>query len=430
MRVLYQGILLFLVLFSIKPVEAQSGWIQTQINPGIGYNLTTTDSVLYASTLDGVFSTKSDGMPWFSKGLANRAVYDVIKTETSILAATVDGIYRSLDGGINWTIAANNIKCSGVGGTQGNQVFARIENYLFIHTWAQGIFRSADDGLTWQLLTVGTTPGYSGDLGGWATCIYAFDGKIFIGAPGGDIGIYYSTDNGNSWNQAKSDSPVQYNELLFFYAEKDTIYAGGFWGLFRSIDKGVNWVAQYRNVVNSGGQMVGIGTFRDMVSYGQNLIAAVDSRSIQISTDRGVSWADFNTGINSDWTFAALEIKSPYIWALRGFFGNAYRRPLTDLVTSVKPDISVENNVFNLEQNFPNPVKNTTTIKYKMNQSEKVVLAVFDIFGKERVTLVNSIQPAGEYEIILNVKNLNSGTYFYRLNAENNFLTRKFQVIR
>ena len=430
MKVLVQGILLFLVLFNMKPVEAQTGWIQTQINPGIGYNLTTTDSVLYASTLDGVFSTKSDGMPWFSKGVANRAVYDVIKTETSILAATVDGIYRSVDWGINWTLASNNIKCSGVGGTQGNQVFARIGNNLFIHTWAQGIFRSADDGLTWQLLTVGTTPGYSGDLGGWATCIYAFDGKIFIGAPGGDIGIYYSTDNGNSWNQAKSDSPVQYNELLFFYAEKDTIYAGGFWGLFRSIDKGVNWVPQYRNLVNSGGQMVGIGTFRDMVSYGQNLIAAIDAKSIQISTDRGVSWADFNTGIISDWTFAAIEIKPPYIWALNSLFGNAYRRSLTELVTSLNPLFSAEKEALNLEQNFPNPVKNTTTFKYKIDMTQNVELVVFDIFGKELITLVNSIQPAGDYEIPFSVKNLNNGTYFYKLSAGNNSLTRKFQVFR
>lgn len=346
------------------------------------------------------------------------------------MAATVDGIYRSVNGGNNWILASGNIKCSGVGGTQGNQVFAKSGNFLFIHTWAQGIFRSADDGLTWQILTVGTTPGYSGDLGEWATCMYAFDGKIFIGAPGGDLGIYYSTDNGNSWNQAKSGSPVQYNELLFFYAEKDTIYAGGFWGLFRSIDKGVNWVPQYRNVVNSSGQMEGMGTFRDMVSYGQNLIAAIDARSIHISTDRGVSWADFNTGIISDWTFAALEIKPPHIWALTSFFGNAYRRPLTDFATSVKPNITAENKLFSLEQNYPNPVKDNTTFKYKIDKTQNVELVVFDIFGKELTTLVSSLQPAGDYEIPFSVKNLSNGTYFYKLSAGNNSITRKFQVFR
>ncbi len=430
MKVLNQSILLFWILLSFEAVKAQSGWIQTQINSGIGYNLTSSDSVLYASTMDGVFSTKSDGMPWFSSGPANRAVFDAIITETSILAATVDGIFRSVDGGINWTVTSNNIICSGVGGTQGNQVFARIGNYIFIHTWSQGIFRSGDDGLTWQLLNVGTYPGYSGDLGGWATCIYAFDGKIFIGAPGGDMGIYYSADNGNTWSQAKSSSPVQYNDLLFFYADNDTIYAGGFFGLFRSIDKGANWIPQYRNIVNSGGQLVGIGTFRDMVSVGQNLIAAIDSKSIQVSSDKGVSWADFNTGLISDWTFADLEIKPPYIWALTSFFGNAYRRPLTEVVTSVKPGLSVGNKVITLEQNFPNPVKNNTTFRFTLYQVEKIELSVYDIFGRQVVTLLNDVQTPGEHEIFFNAENLNNGTYFCRLKAGNNFLNRKFQVLR
>ena len=110
--------------------------------------------------------------------------------------------------------------------------------------------------------------------------------------------------------------------------------------------------------------------------------------------------------------------------------GNAYRRPISDIATSVKPDLSFDKSVFKLEQNFPNPVKNTTTIKYKMNQSEKVELTVFDIFGKELVSLVNSIQTAGEYEITFNAKNLNSGTYFYRLNSAGKSQTRKFMVFK
>lgn len=207
--------LLSLLVLASNSINAQSGWIQTQINPGIGYNLTTTDSVILASTFDGIFSTTSDGMPWFSKGPANHAVYDVLITEHSMLAATVDGIFRSLDKGNTWTLISNTIKSSGVGGTQGSQVFTKNGATIFIHTWAQGLFRSDDDGTTWQLLSVGTNSGYSGDLGEWATCIYAFDGNIFMGAPGGDIGIYYSTDNGNSWNQAKSNTPVQNNDLLF-----------------------------------------------------------------------------------------------------------------------------------------------------------------------------------------------------------------------
>ena len=54
---------LLFVIVGIFPVKAQSGWIQTQINPGMGYSLHETDSIIFASTMDGVFSTTGDGMP-------------------------------------------------------------------------------------------------------------------------------------------------------------------------------------------------------------------------------------------------------------------------------------------------------------------------------------------------------------------------------
>jgi len=430
MKILHCGILLISIFVSAKFVDAQTGWIQTQINAGIGYNITVTDSIVYASTYNGVLSTVSDGMPWFSKGPENHAVYDVVKTDRSILAATLDGIFRSEDNGKTWMLASNTIKFSGVGGTQGNQVFTKNGNFIFAHSWAKGVFRSGDEGKTWQLLTVGTQSGYSGDLGEWATCIYPYDGKIFIAAPGGDIGIYYSADDGNIWKKATSNSPVQYNELLFFYADKDTLYAGGFKGLFRSIDRGVNWTPRYMNVVNSDGQMTGLGIFRDMVSYKNNLIAAVDFKSIRLSLDGGKSWTEFNEGLITDWTFADLEIKPPYIWALTGLFGNAYRRSLSEFVTAAKPELTMKPNSFILRQNFPNPVKSTSTIKYTISKTENVEFSVFDVFGKEVITLVNRIHYPGNYETTFDVKNLKNGTYFYRLKTGKEFQVRKFSVLR
>lgn len=428
MKRLYFSILVIAICFVALPVKSQPGWVPAQLNSGIGYSLYETDSVIYASTYDGVFSTTSDGMPWFSKGPANHAVYDVIQTDQSILAATVDGIYRSTDKGNSWELVPNSPICSGVGGTQGHQVFAKNGASIFIHTWAQGVFRSNDDGKTWQLLTVGTRSGLGGDLGEWATSIYTFGGKLFISAPANKIGVYYSSDNGDTWTPAQSTDSSGAENLLFFSADHDTLYAGGFMGLYRSTDSGINWVPQYRDVINSEGQMVGLGIFRDLVAYGQNLIAAVDSHSLQISHDAGKTWAEFNNGLISDWTFADLAIKPPYIWALTGFFGNAYRFQLSELVTNnTALDVSFNKNL--LGQNYPNPARNTTKIKYTIPNAGKVSLFVFDVYGKEVATLVNKTQAVGNYETEFNVQYLKRGTYFYRLETDNFSTTRKFVVV-
>jgi hypothetical protein len=184
------------------------------------------------------------------------------------------------------------------------------------------------------------------------------------------------------------------------------------------------------NVVNSDGQMSGLGIFRDIVSYQNNLIAAVDFKSIRISNDGGKSWADFNTRLITDWTFADLEIKPPYIWALTGFFGNAYRRSLAEIVTAAKPELSMKPGSFILEQNFPNPVKSSSTIRYSINNTENIELSVFDVFGREVVTLVNDLHQPGTYETTFNAENLINGTYFYRLNTGNDSQVRKFYVLR
>jgi hypothetical protein len=417
------------ILLTFNTVKAQQGWIQTQINPGLGYSFTKDDSVLYASTYDGVFSTAGDGMPWFSIGPANKAVYDMIITENSILAATAEGIYRSTDKGKSWQLISSEIICSGVGATQGNQVFAKNDTTLFIHTWAQGVFRSDNDGESWKLLNIGTEQGLGGDLGGWATCIYGYNGKIFLGAPGGNIGIYYSGDNGNTWNKANVPEKIENESILFFEGIKDTLYAGGFMGLYRSVDNGISWSTVYRNVINSEGQLTGIGTFRSLVTYNKLLIAAVDFKSIQISVDYGKTWSGFNEGLISDWTFADITIQPPYIWALTSFFGNAYRRSIADISTGIKTE-NTTNDESCLEQNFPNPFNGLTTIRYTITKLKKTELSVYNLQGKLLMKLVDRIQSPGIYEIQLDAGKLVPGTYLYQLKTDDHSEIKKFTITK
>jgi len=70
---------------------------------------------------------------------------------------------------------------------------------------------------------------------------------------------------------------------------------------------------------------------------------------------------------------------------------------------------------FILAQNYPNPFNPGTVISYKLPVSGKVILKVYDILGREVITLVNEEKPAGKYEVEFNAEGLASGIYFYQL---------------
>lgn len=76
---------------------------------------------------------------------------------------------------------------------------------------------------------------------------------------------------------------------------------------------------------------------------------------------------------------------------------------------------------FGVEQNFPNPFSNKTSITYSIPTSNNVQLKIFDVLGNEIATLVNQYQQQGTYMISLDAATLSltSGVYFYRLNCGN-----------
>ncbi len=85
---------------------------------------------------------------------------------------------------------------------------------------------------------------------------------------------------------------------------------------------------------------------------------------------------------------------------------------------------------FALFQNYPNPFNPTTTIRYALPRSAKVVLAVYDVLGRKAMELVNETKGAGFYEVSLNASRLSSGTYFYRLQAGEYVETRKMALVK
>lgn|GEM_PF-3495826 len=71
--------------------------------------------------------------------------------------------------------------------------------------------------------------------------------------------------------------------------------------------------------------------------------------------------------------------------------------------------------IIELEQNYPNPFNPSTTIAYSVPEDGHVTLAVFDLMGREIITLVNEEHMSGRYSVSFDAANQPSGTYIYRL---------------
>jgi hypothetical protein len=83
-----------------------------------------------------------------------------------------------------------------------------------------------------------------------------------------------------------------------------------------------------------------------------------------------------------------------------------------------------------LFDNYPNPFNPATIISYQINIASQVTLKVYDVLGKEIVTLVNEEQPAGTYEVEFNAEGLPSGVYLYKLKAGNFLSVKKMLLLK
>jgi N-acetylneuraminic acid mutarotase len=85
---------------------------------------------------------------------------------------------------------------------------------------------------------------------------------------------------------------------------------------------------------------------------------------------------------------------------------------------------------YSLSQNYPNPFNPVTKISYELPKSGLVTLKIYDVLGKEVVTLVNEVKNAGSYSVDFNGASLSSGVYFYRLESNGFVSIKKMMLIK
>lgn len=85
---------------------------------------------------------------------------------------------------------------------------------------------------------------------------------------------------------------------------------------------------------------------------------------------------------------------------------------------------------FHLSQNYPNPFNPTTNIDFALPVDTKVSIILYDITGKQIKSILNQILNPGYHTICLNVSDLSTGIYFYRMVTGNFIQTKKLMIMK
>ncbi|MDP1993956.1 MAG: T9SS type A sorting domain-containing protein, partial [Ignavibacteria bacterium] len=117
-----------------------------------------------------------------------------------------------------------------------------------------------------------------------------------------------------------------------------------------------------------------------------------------------------------------------------------YRLKMIDMDGSFEYSKEVEINTklpsqFVLHQNYPNPFNPETMIEYSIPEtghapSLQTTLKVYDVLGKEIVTLVDELKESGTHSANFDASIFSSGVYFYKLQAGSFLQIKKMLLIR
>ena len=387
-------------------------------------------------------------------GLAGRSVRSIAVGSNYSFAATLDsGIYRSIDGGQSWVQANTGITDLS---TWSAVVDPNSPAIAYVGTQASGVYRTTDYGGSWTQTAFNRHWVISSAIDG--------AGHIFIATV--DTGIHRSTDNGNTWQRVGDPFEIGSDVYSIGVNSLGHIFAGTDARIFRSTDNGLTWIRSDSGVVvtgviwslamnsagdvfagDGGGFFVGPGsvyrssnngnywtqtpmTNRSVLSLAINssghIFAGTDS-GVVISTNNGNSGTRINSGLTVLRVYSIAIDSAGYAFAGTGG-GGIFRS--TQPTTSVLQSGNRAPTSYVLHQNYPNPFNPRTTIGFDVPHTANIALKIFDLLGREIVTLMNQPLRPGEYKVEWDASNFPSGVYFYRVEAEDFVQTRRLIVLR
>lgn len=309
--------------------------------------------------------------------------------------------FKTTNSGANWNLLRTDLNsCTNFHFINNNTGWAVNDTSIGDRTYTQ-VLKTTNGGNNFKFKELITTPVsdivFYDSLYGYMAC------QDILYGPN----LWKTTDGGESWQgynmgQVSSVSIIDRNIAFATSYEQ---------GIYKTTNGGVNWVISYSNPQSW-----------NKVRFINNQIgfALAYNKNVYYTSNQGVNWNYSNIG--SSLALFDISFTNQNTGFVVGEIGKIYKTNNAGGVVNIKPISSETPGKFVLHQNYPNPFNPVTKIKFDVAPlgiaGHKIVsLKIYDILGREKVTLVNEKLGFGSYEVIFDGSLMSSGIYFCVLQA-------------
>lgn len=281
----------FAVILLTITQELIAQWVQTN-GPYGGANvnaLAISGSNLIAAIFDGggVYLSTDKGSNWISMNseISTPYIITFAVSDSNVFAGGGGRIYRSTNAGVNWTeVNHPEAGCHALA-LNGSDIFNAVE--------LLGVYRSTDNGESWLTVNNGLPKDpYDSLYYEMVEDIIVCGTSLFVGTY---AGVYRSTNNGSSWVEVNNGIPknpydtAKYVGVNHLETGGNNLYAFSFnvsKGIFRSTDNGEHWTTINTGLIDNA--------YISALGVSENSLFAGTRDHISLSTNNGDTWTQTN----------------------------------------------------------------------------------------------------------------------------------------
>jgi uncharacterized protein (DUF1501 family) len=181
-----------------------------------------------------------------------------------------------------------------------------------------------------------------------------------------------------------------------------------------------------RRIESNGSYGTDHGTGAPMYIFGKGVKPGLVGKVPDLTKDNVDMQYDYRqvySSILRDWMGVAEQVIVDDVFFGKNFFTGEREEDKTknynNLIVATDVITGVQDNFigarFELGDCFPNPAKESTTIKFKINNTNHVNLSILDNTGSVAKVVLNEEKEEGEHAVSVSVTDLPAGIYFYKL---------------